>query len=1175
MRYSPTLEIVVALAMNEAVAGEYHEIEPEHIFLGILKFSEMDPQVLHNVSNLGDEDGFLEKEIEQIKETLAGLGIDSKRMRRSLRGAMGRGGHPVAELGLNRSRETKVLFMKAEQNARINGAVSLSPINFLKVMLENPTRTLTPLLGAPVAVNGPDSSTVRLEDERHPANFGELTGILKNLRTWLLDGVIGQDHAVHAFIEGLFNAEVMAGADRNRRRPKALFVFTGPPGVGKTYLAEMGARAISRPFRRFDMSGYADAMGPTMLAGAQRTFQGAKPGALTSYVQQNPEAILLFDEIEKADQSVIHLFLQILDQGVLEDKYTEKLVRFTDAIVIFTTNAGRVLYEDPNASGVHAAKTSFHRKTILSSLEKEMDPLTNRPIFPQSICSRLSAGYPILFNRLGVAELERIVLKELERIGELMSEQYDKTIEFGPTLPLCLVMREGARADARTVSSQTEIFVKTELFKFLSLHKPERLDDIVDNAGRIVFDLDPSERLHPDVSALLKPDHRSSVLLVVNQGNGSLWSDTLTGFDFKIASDLPEALNLLGMHDFDFVLLDLWYENIEAMYGKTPLDGTGTAFMFDHVPAASKSIHSGQELLRLIHEKHRELPCFLISFTSRGAERSGIDDELLMASVRSGGARGVVETAYGITTDDRERERRLLTVRLEEIAGAICRERLAEELSAQNKVVSFDTAPTYSAASGEILIRLRNLRIHQAVAAQDVAGLMTEAERPATRFSDVYGADQAKNELQYVINWLKNPRHYQRLSLGPPKGVLLFGQPGTGKTMLARALAGESEAAFIVETATNFVTKWAGSGPENVRNLFARARRYAPTILFIDEIDAIGKKRSLDSWRQAHEETLNSLLTEMDGFSHYTSKPIIVLAATNMIESLDPALRRRFDREIEVDKPDRAARAGYLSARLSGGLSRQVSPGVIDRLAGQSAGMTIADLEKVVQLAGRRAAMSGGVITDDLIEDAFETMRLGEAIKTVSPEALLRVARHEAGHCLTSWLMGIIPVQVTIVARGNTGGYVENEADDRQIVYTKTEILGLIRRAMGGRAAEIVFYGDIDGLSSGAAADLKQATYWAEVMVRDYGMDEGLGQLAIDPKRLKDGPLAIKVMKAAEKIVAGQLETAMAGLMQHREKLNLIVSELMEKNRLTRQDLEKILGDCPGNGRMRIRSSIV
>jgi len=221
--------------------------------------------------------------------------------------------------------------------------------------------------------------------------------------------------------------------------------------------------------------------------------------------------------------------------------------------------------------------------------------------------------------------------------------------------------------------------------------------------------------------------------------------------------------------------------------------------------------------------------------------------------------------------------------------------------------------------------------------------------------------------------------------------------------------------------------------------------------------------------------------------------------------------------------------------------------------------MTIAELERIIQLAGRQAALSDGIINDALLEEAFETMRLG-AVKggRTDPETLLRTARHEAGHCLIGWHQGHKPVQITIVARGQAGGYFEQESEENRQIYTKAELEGIIRWYMGGRAAEILFYGPEEGLASGVGSDLKRATHIAELMVRDFGMSPEIGLVALAEKRPQDGPLALAVNQAVNSIIQNQLQRAVDELAAQRPVLARLVGRLLEKNRLVREELEEI-----------------
>ncbi len=1161
MQYSPGIEIAMALALNEATVGEFREIRPEHVLMAALKFSEMEGEVLEkSLGNLVPLD-LLRDEHRGIRQFLRSRGIDSKPLRRRLRDLLGKGGFPSRGSGLHRSAETRRFFAAAEALAQKEGTEVCSCLHLLCALLDSPTPAVAAVFG-PGDSSPAEEEPLPLEEKPpEPArDLGRLTEILKELRGTLLSRVFGQDHAIQTFVEGLFNAEVTAAADTDRRKPKAVFVFAGPPGVGKTYLAECGARTLGKPFRRFDMSGYSDPMGAVLLAGAQRSYQGAGPGQLTEFVRDHPDSILLFDEIEKAHLSVLHLFLQVLDLGSLEDRYLQEPIPFRDTVLIFTTNAGRSLYDDGDTGGAGSGLGIFHRKTVLNALATERDPRTREPFFPPAICSRLATGYPILFSRLGVCELERIAASELERQGSLLEKQYGKPIQFGPLLPFCLVLREGIPTDARTVRSQAETFVKSEIFRFCSLNTPEHLRTVWDEARSLRFDLDSAESISEEVRSFLEPRTRFKVLLACRPEPADLWFGGIAEMDRKVAADLADAQNMLAAGDFDLVLLDLWFGQARGS-GETAGSQPQTMAQFDHVPVAARGIRRGLELLRILREKVPELPCYLLS-SAAGTPFPRIDDELLLECVRAGGVRGVIEAPEAFPEKTPGTSPPDLSARIREVAEKLYREKKAAELGSQNRVLSFDTAPGLSRQE-EILIRLRNLRMVRAAAAEDVSQMIRDAERPETRFADVYGAASAKAELEYIVRWLNDPKQYRQLGLKPPRGILLYGDPGTGKTMLARALAGESRAAFLVESASSFVTKWVGSGPENVRNLFARARRYAPSIIFIDEIDAIGKKREGGPSSRPQEETLNALLTEMDGFGTSTTRPVVVLAATNLVEHLDEALKRRFDREIEVDKPDRGAREAFLRSRLRGSPHRQVSDAVIHRMAGQSANMTIADLDRVIQAAGRAASRGDGIITDPIIEEAFETMRMGEARGRVDPGALLRVARHEAGHCLIGWLRGEKPVQVTIVARGRAGGYVEREADEDRTAYTRREIEGIIRQCMGGRAAEILYYGEEDGLSSGVSADLEQATAWAQKMVTSYGMGDEIGPVAVGLGRIEDGPMAVRVAQEAKKIIGGQLDRAIEELTRHKTRLDTLVEGLLDRNRLTRSELEALLGEGP------------
>ena len=1008
---------------------------------------------------------------------------------------------------------------------------------------------------------------------------------LRGLRTELLTKVFGQDHAIHSFIEGLYNAEVSLVTEENGKRPTAVFVFAGPPGVGKTYMAELSASFMGRPFKRFDMTGYSDHQALNQLIGFAPSYKDAHAGLLTGFVEKNPNAVLLFDEIEKSHLNTIQLFHQILDAGHLEDKYTEHDVNFCKTIIIFTTNAGKSLYENPNKSGISASNSSYHKRTILSALENEKNSNTGQPTFPQGICSRLGQGYPIMFNHLDINELERVCQAELIHTETLLERQYFKNFSHTHLLPITLVLREGVRIDARQLRSEAEKFIKSELFKYSSLYTPEKLEDVFKEIDTIRFEIEGgSKRFSAEVRALFESSDKPKILLVANQEYVSLYQEHIPEIQWYSAYTVTEIIDTLSTEDIDMVLLDIWFKqrldnsSRDSMQSESTSSSSGLSIIdqgVDFIPLSSRALDDGREILRKIHERSPQTPVYLLSFSEvyntegeatkiADLSRRPIDDELFLACVRAGGARGVLTTSFNDNPrQNRESEREKYVRSLLEITRKLYREKKARSLARERKILTFETSANLKKKERQLTIRLRSFSITRAIDALDAGEMVDEVERPNTIFEDIFGARGAKESLQFVVNWLKNPKYYAAMGIRPPKGVLLSGPPGTGKTMLARAIAGESDCAFIVKAASSFVTIWQGSGPQNVRDLFERARRYAPAVVFIDELDAIGTTRKgMVGAGRAQEETLNALLAEMDGFDAQSQQPVIVLAATNLVDQLDDALKRRFDRIIEVDKPDKVTRLSYLDKTMLQRKKSSVTRNAIENIAERSPGMTIADLERIVQQASVMAAQKSQPLTDELLQEAFLNFLYGEAHETPGRESLERTARHEAGHTLIYWYYGKLATYTTIVGRGEFGGFMQPETDEKGRVKLKSEIEQDICVTMGGRAAEMFYYGEEGGLSTGAATDLKNATNEATNMVVRYGMTDAFGQVSLSAsyfERFSEGPLAEKVVKTAQQIVKQQLEKASEILKENRLYLDRLSEELLEKNRLTKEDLEKIL----------------
>jgi cell division protease FtsH len=438
-----------------------------------------------------------------------------------------------------------------------------------------------------------------------------------------------------------------------------------------------------------------------------------------------------------------------------------------------------------------------------------------------------------------------------------------------------------------------------------------------------------------------------------------------------------------------------------------------------------------------------------------------------------------------------------------------------------------------------------------------------DAEQRVT-FADVAGIDEAEDELIEIVDFLKHPDKYRRLGAKIPRGVLLSGPPGTGKTLLARAVAGEAGVPFFSISASEFVEVIVGVGASRVRDLFKEAKEAAPAIIFIDELDAIGRARStgpgISGGHDEREQTLNQILTEMDGFD--PAAGVIVMGATNRPEILDPALLRpgRFDRRIVVQPPDRNGRRQILEVHTrSVPLDDDVD---LDRLASSTPGMVGADLANLVNEAALLAAKRGHdkVHQADFL-DATEKIVLGTARKVMMTDAdRERTAYHESGHALVGMLTaGADPVRkVSIIPRGQSLGVTLSTPDSDRFNYSRDELIARIKVALGGRAAEQVVYGDV---TTGAESDIRQLTIIAKSMVTRWGMSEAIGPVFLD----NENPYAPEPPNQAiddevRRIVEGAEEEAVALLRANRGRLDALVARLLEKETIDQDEVYEVVG---------------
>jgi cell division protease FtsH len=455
-----------------------------------------------------------------------------------------------------------------------------------------------------------------------------------------------------------------------------------------------------------------------------------------------------------------------------------------------------------------------------------------------------------------------------------------------------------------------------------------------------------------------------------------------------------------------------------------------------------------------------------------------------------------------------------------------------------------------------IFVLWRTLKVMPRIKPQQIK----PASNQSVSFADIAGADDAKAELQELVEFLREPKPFQALGATVPKGVLLHGPPGTGKTLLAKAVANESGAQFFAQSAASFVEMFAGLGAARIRRLFAIARKHEPAIIFIDELDAVGGRRGMDISGEK-DQTLNQLLVEMDGFT--ASGRVVVIAASNLLEKLDPALLRpgRFDRQVFVVPPDVKGREGILAVHTRDKPLEGVDLGLV---AQQTSGLTGADLANICNEAAIFAARRGSAsIADGDFDSALERVIAGvQSRRVLNTHEKRVVAFHEAGHALCGELLPSVDRvhRISIVPRGRTLGYTLNLPAEDRYLKTREELLDYMTVLLGGRVSEQIVFGAI---TTGASDDLKRVAEISHSMVHDYAMvGGGVGRAPDGDVRLSETTLRIRDEERHDLIEEAR-RAAQKLIVAHRAQLDALAHELLEHEVLDRDAIERIMAGVP------------
>ncbi|MBR1599490.1 MAG: viroplasmin family protein [Lachnospiraceae bacterium] len=975
---------------------------------------------------------------------------------------------------------------------------------------------------------------------------------LDELRSKLFENIYGQDIAIDEFLSGLFYAGLEP--DRSGNGPKASYLFIGPPGVGKTYLAKSIADLLGVEARLYQMNEYMDdEHSASDLIGHDYTWKDSHEGSLTGFVKTHPNAVLIFDEIEKACSSVKQLFLSILEGGFLTDKYSDEKIKFSDTICIFTTNAGRQFFEerwDENLS-------SIPENTIIDAIKNDKGR-DGKPIMPPELLSRLQKGKVILFNHINEKSLIPVVKKSIGEGKKLVEEGLQITYEYDEeTLPYLFLYSMGNRLDARIASERSKKFVMESVYRLMQSEKAkERIKNVKttlaldgDVAKRYFWEADKREKRNLIVVCGNK-DRKGNYSLLEKMSDKSVCSlhyvYQFENSETKESDKNHNIRTLLRTKEIDGILIDFYYNKEGGEYrqrqqGKAVYE---SLLLNDSVPA---------QIYRWLQEQPKTPPIYAISFGNeyRASEKkelleNGIEDIISLP-----------KSEYDLSTFVKEcflqEQMQKLQKKGRRLDYNICMLEQKEEGTIELEVGSFREVNDFGTDADVVMINDKN--------------------RPGVTFNDVIGNRQAVNELRKFKIFLEKPDWFRKSGAKVSRGILMLGAPGTGKTMLAKALANEADCPFIsctgVELLKNEGNRQMQTGDgvvKDIHTVFSLARKYAPSIIFIDEIDVIAKDRIK---HDGDPRIINQLLTEMDGFETDPSRPVFVIAATNYDpEILDEALLRRFGNTILIKKPGLNSRTLFIKKKIEE-MSKEklafdlsgLSDADVEKFARVMSGQSLAEIENVINYTMSQAVMKRQEVDYAFLYNCFEEYYYGLETKSDDgTKEFEQVTYHEAGHALMGFLSGkkFYPDYATVVSRGGFGGYV-----DFNIVHRRKEdFLSHIRISLAGRAAEVAAYGENRGVTIGLGTDLKYATSFAKEYLTCYAMEDDFMVSYLDIKDMEKfmtSPMGEKIYKRINEILVEQMSEAKKLLEEHRDALDALQKELYQKRRLEYDDMREIL----------------
>ncbi len=937
----------------------------------------------------------------------------------------------------------------------------------------------------------------QLKQLNHSKNaIAKAVKISQALNRELNKKIIGQVKAVSHLSNGYLSSSLVSPDG-----PRLIYTFAGPSGVGKTYLGSSFCELLNQheqsgyAFTEFNMEQYSHEKDAMKLFGTGVQYTDASLGTLTSKVRACPRHILLFDEIEKAHNTVIQTLLGMLDKGVAQDQTSQELINFKQCIVIFTSNLGQ---------DVLAKNTQGHALNVFDVLRQTANPSSGTKLSFEFI-NRLAKGYSVLFSSLRANHYLHIAE---QAVNQSAKTNHNVTFYWPMRFSSFLV-----RALAPEISAR-------QLGTILSKIKADILTksaDLLDEQSDII-----------------------EFTVTVNESTSQAEARQMLLFDND--KRLHDALNVLDTN-----------VNINHVSTLESLPDQMKHQRPDALLIDSESVSQSQTSLSEIIEKVREQNSSIPIFTYQLAQ-------LEKALQTDNDCVDVLEH-FSIQLDDiKEGFKELLG----KVNHYLTVDKTIQRMLSRNEALDYTLS--VDKRDNKLVATFDNLHYKQLIQSKDLQeSTLFQQSLPSATLDDVIGLERAKMRLTEVIGWLRYPEKLSNFGIKIPTGFLYAGPPGTGKTLLAKAVAGECKLPFFSASAAELSSPHSSGTTENIKSVFAVARKYAPSILFIDEIDAIAGKRTANNDGASRDRnlTVNALLTEMDGFTTQ-QEPVFVMAATNHPHLLDDALTRpgRFDEIIYCDLPNKEARRIFFE-RFANKHNLSWPNETVDQLANVSQGMSAAQIDQVLRESIYQAVGNNETLSTEHVKDTIVRIVYGSPSDhiTLSTEEKNRTAYHEAAHLVTHKLLfPTHPVDfVTIEPRNQALGFVATRSPDEYESLSKQKVHDQLQVLLAGKVGEAICSGDQNQVSTGASNDIEKATRLAMHAIYEGGLEPSVGSVNVAMlTKYEESELLSNAQNAVKTWLANAEENVTALLLNHTDQLERVATRLIEKESLLKDEIDKL-----------------